>query len=114
MNPFPLVKGIKVGLDFGKSTMPVGRLAMRERTIYFAYESSFIATGLEISLFRLPLKLGVTAFDSSLFEGLPWKISCLVVLEFILLWIDWLLEAVTDLGPWCTNLSSVWNQQILL
>ena len=67
MNPFPLVKGIKVGLDFGKDTMPVGHLAMRERTIYFAYDSSFISQGLEISPFMLPLKEGVTTFSGCLF-----------------------------------------------
>lgn len=75
MKSFPLVKGIKVGLDFGNGAIPVGRLAMRERTIYFAYESSFISQGLEISPFMLPLKQGVTTFDSSVFKGLPGVIN---------------------------------------
>ena len=71
MNAFPVAQEIKVGLDFGKGSIPVGRLAIRERRIYFAYESAFIEQGLEISPFMLPLKAGVTNFDNSLFEGLP-------------------------------------------
>ncbi|NBK24924.1 MAG: type II toxin-antitoxin system HipA family toxin [Spirochaetia bacterium] len=71
MNAFPGAQEIKVGLDFGKGSIPVGRLAIRERRIYFAYESAFIEQGLEISPFILPLKAGVTNFDNSLFEGLP-------------------------------------------
>lgn len=62
---------IKVGLNFGADTIPVGRLAMREHTIYFEYDTGFIDKGLNISPFRLPLKTGVSTFDRSLFEGLP-------------------------------------------
>ena len=62
---------IHVGLDFGKGRVPVGRLALRARRIYFAYEPSFLARSLEISPFMLPLKAGVTTFDNNLFEGLP-------------------------------------------
>lgn len=69
MNAFPVAKKIKVGLDFGKGTIPVGRLAIRERRIYFAYESTFIEQGLEISPFILPLKAGVTNFDNSFLKG---------------------------------------------
>ena len=61
----------KVGLDFGEGIQPVGRLAMRERKIYFEYDSTFIKNGLEISPFHLPLKSGVTRFEDGLFEGLP-------------------------------------------
>lgn len=71
MNAFPVAQEVKVGLDFGKGSIPVGRLAIRERRIYFAYESAFIEQGLEISPFVLPLKAGVTNFENSLFEGLP-------------------------------------------
>jgi serine/threonine-protein kinase HipA len=62
---------IKVGLNFGTDTIPVGRLAMRDRKIYFEYDRAFIERGLDISPLRLPLKSGVTSFDSTLFEGLP-------------------------------------------
>lgn len=64
------IKEVKVGLDFGTETIPVGRLAMRERDIYFEYLPSFIKSGLEISPRILPLKSGVFSFSYRLFEGL--------------------------------------------
>jgi len=62
---------IKIGLNFGGETLPVGRLAMRERTIYFEYHASFTQRGMNISPLKLPLKTGVSSFDTALFEGLP-------------------------------------------
>lgn len=62
---------IKVGLNFGVETIPVGRLAMRERTIYFEYHAAFVERSMEISPLKLPLKTGVTSFDTAVFEGLP-------------------------------------------
>ena len=61
---------IKVGLDFGTGVIPVGRLAMRDRKIYFEYDGAFIKSSLEISPFYLPLKSGLSTFDYNLFEGL--------------------------------------------
>lgn len=71
MNNITSVKEVKVGINFGDGVMPIGRLAMHERTIYFEYDRSFIERGLEISPLRLPLKSGVSRFDYNLFEGLP-------------------------------------------
>ena len=65
------VREINVGLDFGGAVTNVGRVAMRERIIYFEYHPYFIAQGLELAPYHLPLKTGVTSFDLSLFEGLP-------------------------------------------
>lgn len=65
------VKEIKVGLNFGHGIKPVGRLALRERKIYFEYEPEFIKSGFAISPFHLPLQSGVTSFEYNLFEGLP-------------------------------------------
>lgn len=70
MKKYKPVEEIKVGLDFGAGVTPVGRLAMRGRQIFFEYNDAFIKGGLEISPLRLPLKSGVTSFDTSLFEGL--------------------------------------------
>jgi len=64
-------KVIQVGLDFGEEHIPVGRLALHERNIYFAYEHAFIDRGLEISPFILPLKAGLTHSEDNLYEGLP-------------------------------------------
>lgn len=62
---------IKVGLNFGDETIPVGRLATREQAIYFEYNASFIERKIDISPFNLPLQSGVSTFDRHLFEGLP-------------------------------------------
>ena len=64
-------KEVKVGINFGEGARPVGRLAIRERTIYFEYDNTFIECGIEISPLRLPLQPGVQTFDYGLFEGLP-------------------------------------------
>lgn len=62
---------VKVGLNFGTHTTPVGRLATRERKIYFEYDTAFLQKKLDISPLRLPLKAGLSVFDPTLFEGLP-------------------------------------------
>ncbi|SEO83962.1 serine/threonine-protein kinase HipA [Mucilaginibacter gossypiicola] len=61
---------IKVGLDFGTGIRPVGRLAIRDRVIYFEYNNDFISGGMEISPFRLPLQRGVIELPARPFEGL--------------------------------------------
>lgn len=62
---------VNVTLDFGDDPMQVGRLATKDRRIYFEYDAAFIKRGLAISPFRLPLKTGVQAGDPGLFDGLP-------------------------------------------
>ena len=71
MKNYLSVTEVKVALNFSDETMSVGRLAMRERTIYFEYDGSFIERGIEISPMRLPLQTGVQSFEYDLFEGLP-------------------------------------------
>lgn len=71
MNNYKSVNEVKVGLNFGDTTIPVGRLAIRDRKIYFEYHSAFIEASLDISPLHLPLKSGVSSFDYNLFEGLP-------------------------------------------
>lgn len=68
---FDPINEIKVGLDFGGGSRPVGRLAVLERQIYFEYERDFLREGLPLSPIRLPLRAGVQSFDAALFEGLP-------------------------------------------
>jgi serine/threonine-protein kinase HipA len=65
------VKEVKVGINFGDKIIPVGRLAINNRQIYFQYHDSFIEQNLNISPFHLPLKLGVFSFEYNLFEGMP-------------------------------------------
>ncbi len=71
MSKIKSVREVKVGINFGSGLTSVGRLAIRERKIYFEYEREFINQGLEISPLRLPLRPGVNSFDYGLFEGLP-------------------------------------------
>lgn len=66
-----LLTEVKVGLDFGSGIHPVGRLALRDRNIYFEYNDTFIQKGIEISPLRLPLRKGVIAMPQRPFEGLP-------------------------------------------
>ncbi|WAC41059.1 type II toxin-antitoxin system HipA family toxin [Pedobacter sp. SL55] len=61
---------VKVSLDFGSGIEAVGRMAMRNRIIYFEYDDAFIQKGIEISPFRLPLQKGVLEFPRYPFEGL--------------------------------------------
>lgn len=68
---FTPVNTVNVGIDFGDGPSTIGRLAIRERKIYFEYDRSFIARGLEISPVRLPLQPGLRSFEAGLFEGLP-------------------------------------------
>jgi serine/threonine-protein kinase HipA len=71
MSTIKTTNEIKVSLDFGTKPITVGRLAMRERKVYFEYERSFIELNLEISPIKLPLQPGLQRFDTTLFEGLP-------------------------------------------
>lgn len=54
----------------GSEKLAMGRLALKDRKIYFEYNTEFLKTGLELSPFKLPLKPGVMICEDSLFEGL--------------------------------------------
>jgi serine/threonine-protein kinase HipA len=53
----------------GRSVV-VGRLGARAHEILFEYDPSFIASGLELSPFKLPLRAGVVVGDRTVFGGL--------------------------------------------
>jgi serine/threonine-protein kinase HipA len=61
---------LTVSLALATKRHKVGRLAVRDRRIYFEYDPNFRATGLEISPFKLPVKTGLLEGDLSLFDGL--------------------------------------------
>ena len=48
----------------------VGRLALKQRQILFEYDLAFIASGIEISPLKLPLKPGVVTAPDMIFDGL--------------------------------------------
>lgn len=61
---------LKVGLQFDREIIPVGRLASRSYRIYFEYDDDFIQSNLEISPLKLPLERGLKEFDLHPFDGL--------------------------------------------
>lgn len=69
MNVNP-IKHINVGLRFDSTTIPVGRLAIHDKRIYFEYDSAFMRLGINISPIKCPVAPGVKTFDRDLFEGL--------------------------------------------
>jgi len=65
------VEIIHVGLIFDQVRIPVGRLALQNRKIYFEYERSFLERKFEISPYKFPARPGVQSFDLDFFDGLP-------------------------------------------
>jgi serine/threonine-protein kinase HipA len=61
---------LTVYLDARDQRHKVGRLAIRERRILFEYDAGFIASGIEISPIKLPLRAGVHMADTGIFDGL--------------------------------------------
>ncbi|MDR3176844.1 MAG: type II toxin-antitoxin system HipA family toxin [Desulfovibrio sp.] len=49
----------------------VGRLAERNRSIFFEYGKEFLNSGVELSPFKLPLRSGLFEDEKRVFEGLP-------------------------------------------
>jgi serine/threonine-protein kinase HipA len=64
--PVPLLTVWYMGTERRK----VGRLAIRDRRILFEYDPGFVASGMEISPFELPLKPGVMEARRDPFDGL--------------------------------------------
>lgn len=60
---------LTVYLDTGERRK-IGRLAAHGRQILFEYDPAFLASGLAISPFHLPLRPGVAVGDATVFDGL--------------------------------------------
>jgi len=54
----------------GYDKLLMGRLLLKDRKIFFEYDSNFIKLGLQLSPFKLPLKNGVIKSNDHTFEGL--------------------------------------------
>ena len=50
--------------------LKVGRLALKERQIYFEYDGNFLKTGIELSPYKLPLSGGLKVCEDRVFDGL--------------------------------------------
>jgi serine/threonine-protein kinase HipA len=61
---------LTVYLDTRNQRHKVGRLALKDRQILFEYDAAFIASGIEISPIKLPLRPGVLISDTHIFDGL--------------------------------------------
>jgi len=61
---------VHVSLDTGCRQQKIGKLALKDRRIYFEYDAAFLQSDLEISPIKLPLKPGVIVCEDSVFEGL--------------------------------------------
>ncbi|MGB0934511.1 MAG: type II toxin-antitoxin system HipA family toxin [Alphaproteobacteria bacterium] len=53
-----------------KQKIPVGRLALKSRKLYFEYDSGFVDSGIQLSPFKLPLGPGVIASQDHTFDCL--------------------------------------------
>ncbi len=63
-------KLVYVYYQAGSPKQLMGRLLLKNRQLFFEYDAEFIKTGLELSPFKLPLKVGVVASQDRIFEGL--------------------------------------------
>jgi serine/threonine-protein kinase HipA len=61
---------IHVSYVKGLNILPMGRLALKDRKIFFEYHADFLKTGLKLSPFKLPLRAGIFTSEDPLFEGL--------------------------------------------
>jgi len=61
---------VTVYLDERNQRRKVGRLAFKDRQVLFEYDASFIASDIEISPIKLPLRPGVAIADTTIFDGL--------------------------------------------
>ncbi len=70
MKNFKPIEIVSVKYCRGSEVIPMGRLAINNRKIYFEYDTEFLKTKLELSPFKLPLRAGVIPCDDNTFEGL--------------------------------------------
>ncbi len=61
---------IRVYFNKRNEKILVGKLALKNRQLFFEYSQEFIETGLELSPFKLPLKKGLHQCQEPLFDGL--------------------------------------------
>ncbi len=67
---FKPIEIVNVKYCRGAEIVPMGRLAINNRKIFFEYNAEFLKTKFELSPFKLPLRSGVIACEDNIFEGL--------------------------------------------
>ena len=67
---YSAIELLTVYLDARNQRRKVGRLAFKDRQVLYEYDASFIASDIEISPIKLPLRPGVSIADITIFDGL--------------------------------------------
>ncbi len=71
MSQNPNIDSLDVFCNLRGTKYFVGKLAERNRAILFEYDKGFLASGIELSPFKLPLHPGVFEDKERVFDGLP-------------------------------------------
>ncbi|MDA3909535.1 MAG: type II toxin-antitoxin system HipA family toxin [Sulfurimonas sp.] len=64
------IKLVNVFLHQNNYKLSVGKLAYKERVIYFEYDKEFLKSAIELSPYKVPLKSGIHLCEDTMFEGL--------------------------------------------
>jgi serine/threonine-protein kinase HipA len=64
------INKINVGIQFEKTKILVGELALNENKIYFKYDADFVNSKLDISPFKLPINNAISLAPQAPFNGL--------------------------------------------
>ena len=65
-----MIQTVNVFLHYLDNKLFVGKLALKDRKIYFEYDSDFIQKNIDISPYILPLKRELQVCDDRIFDGL--------------------------------------------
>lgn len=65
-----MIQTVDIFLEHCGVKHKVGKLAHKDRKIYFEYDSEFLTKGINISPYMLPLKNGLIVAQDNAFEGL--------------------------------------------
>lgn len=57
-------------LDVLINGVPVGKLALKDRRVWFQYDATFMSRRVELSPFKLPIGPGVVTCEDNVFDGL--------------------------------------------
>jgi len=63
-------KLVTVFYNKAQEKIKIGRLALENRKIYFEYDKDFLRSGIELSPYKLPLKVGVFTDTDNIFDSL--------------------------------------------
>jgi len=65
-----MIKTVNVFLNHFDNKIFVGKLALKNRKIYFEYDENFLKKDIQISPYILPLKKELQVCNDNIFDGL--------------------------------------------